>query len=135
MSLVYAFNTQNNLWNIQNITGENPIRKDNLKGIMGKILKWEKGSTANAPSSMGAILFSNQLIVYLGGYYATSDNDGMSLSLSQIYYYDTVHDSWITRNFKLTNLNKRIGWATNNNFRRVNNLNNLKPQDALYVLY
>ncbi|CAI2162325.1 6594_t:CDS:2 [Funneliformis geosporum] len=96
MSLVYTFNTQKKSWSIPKITGDNTVRKDNLKGIADNKglmylfgghsntegtyfndmlildtvnLNWKIGNSVNAPSPRslyGAALLSNHYIIYLG---------------------------------------------------------------------
>ncbi|CAG8699718.1 4164_t:CDS:2 [Funneliformis caledonium] len=170
MSLVYTFDTLSNSWSIPKITGDNVIRKDNLKGIVddkGKLylfggryngtilndmlildtisLTWKIGSSINAPSPRdvyGAVYISKQFIVYLGGYYATSYIDGVSLSLKEIYYYDMIGNLWLTRVTTGTIPSDRDSFSAVLGldgqqviiFGGTNALNNLKPQDTLYVL-
>ncbi|CAG8704986.1 1661_t:CDS:2, partial [Funneliformis caledonium] len=156
MSLAYTFDTQSNSWSIPKIAGNDVLRKDNLKGIVddnGKMylfggssndtdyndmlildtinLKWEIGTTVNAPSPRsvyGAVYVPKQFIVYLGGYYGTTNNDGVSLSLKEIYYYDLISNNWLTR------MTSGLDGQQVIIFGGVNNLNNLKSQDTLYVL-
>ncbi|CAG8649755.1 14089_t:CDS:2 [Funneliformis caledonium] len=156
MALVYSFDTQYNSWSIPNLSSDNVIRKDNLKGIVddnGKMylfgghsngtryndmlilntitLKWEIGTTNNAPSPRslyGTTYVSQMYIVYLGGYYATSDNDGVSLSLKEVYYYNMADNYWLTRVTSGLDEQRIII------FGGTNNLNNLTPREALYVL-
>jgi hypothetical protein len=96
MALVYTFDPQHIIWNPQKITGINPIRKQDLTGVIGyngkfylwggittenKIflndmlildtinLNWEKGSLVNAPTpryNFGATLLPNNKIIYMG---------------------------------------------------------------------
>jgi N-acetylneuraminic acid mutarotase len=94
-SLVYTFDPQSNTWTTPKITGVDPIRKYDLKGIInnnGKMylwggwvnsggitndmlildtinLSWRKGSLVGAPSprsSYGAVLLPDRKIIYMG---------------------------------------------------------------------
>ncbi|CAI2166040.1 16074_t:CDS:2 [Funneliformis geosporum] len=170
VTLVYTFDTQSNSWSIPKITGDITIRKDNLKAIVddnGKMylfggqsnetitndmlildtinLKWGIGASIDAPSPRAvyiATYFSKQFIVYLGGYYATTKNDGVSLSLKEIYYYDMHGDMWLIRVNSGTIPSDRDSFSAVLGldgqrliiFGGANYLNNLNPQDALYVL-
>ncbi|CAG8649740.1 14088_t:CDS:2 [Funneliformis caledonium] len=171
MSLVYTFDTQSNSWNIPKITGDNIVRKNNLKGIINnygkmylfgglfngtttqndmfildtKNLKWELGSTINAPSPRavyGATYVSEQHILYLGGFSTASSIDGASLSLKEIYYYDMLKDLWLTRVTSGTIPTDRDSFSAvlglNGQkviiFGGINNINKFTPQDTLYVL-
>ncbi|CAI2162545.1 13137_t:CDS:2 [Funneliformis geosporum] len=123
MSLVYTFNTQKKSWSIPKITGDNTVRKDNLKGIADNKglmylfgghsntegtyfndmlildtvnLNWKIGNSVNAPSPRslyGAALLSNHYIIYLGG---LSDEKTI-VSLKEVYLYNTINDSWNTK--------------------------------------
>ncbi|CAG8684188.1 10486_t:CDS:2 [Funneliformis caledonium] len=170
MDLVYSYDTQSNSWSTINLANDSAIRKNNLKAIVdnnGKMylfggrfnvtryndmlilntisLKWEIGTTENAPSPRslyGATYVSKMYIVYLGGYYAISNKDGVSLSLKEIYYYDMVDDMWLTRVTSGTIPSDRDSFSSVLGldgqriiiFGGTNNLNNLTPREALYVL-
>ncbi|CAG8657551.1 5857_t:CDS:2, partial [Funneliformis caledonium] len=156
MDLVYTFDTQSNSWSIPKITGDNIVMKNNLKGIINvygkmflfggifngtttqndmlildtKNLKWGLGSTINAPSPRavyGATYVSDQHILYL---------------VLMIYYYDMVEDLWLTRVTSGTIPSDRDSFSSVLGldgqqviiFGGISNLNNIKPQHALYVL-
>ncbi|CAG8551470.1 13071_t:CDS:2 [Funneliformis caledonium] len=167
---VYSYDTQSNSWSSINWANDSAIRKNNLKAIVdnnGKMylfggrfnvtryndmlilntisLKWEIGTTVNAPSPRavyGAIYVSKQYIIYLGGFYGTTISDSISLSLKEIYYYDMIGNLWLTRVNTGTIPSDRDFFSSVLGldgqriiiFEGINNLNNLKPREALYVL-
>ncbi|RIA96737.1 hypothetical protein C1645_856866 [Glomus cerebriforme] len=121
---VYTFDTRSNSWSIPTIIGESYIRRRrDLTAIInddGKIylfggsligynivvndmlildtinLSWGKSSTLNAPIPRvyyGADLLPNQTIIYIGG--ETFVNQ--SLTLNEVYMYDTINDNWSTK--------------------------------------
>ncbi|RGB41048.1 hypothetical protein C1646_663347 [Rhizophagus diaphanus] len=71
-------------------------------------LNWEKGSLVNAPAprcNYGATLLPNNKIIYMGGQIqgATYNSntliavEGATLTLSEVYIYDMISDSWDTK--------------------------------------
>ncbi|RGB41043.1 hypothetical protein C1646_686331 [Rhizophagus diaphanus] len=113
MALVYTFDPQHIVWNSQEITGINAIRKSSLTGVMdynGKFylwggvtsnsiivnemlildtinFSWGKGSSVNAPTQRyyyGATLLPNNKIIYIGGVDdLTSEFDTETLYISK----------------------------------------------------
>ncbi|RIA84167.1 hypothetical protein C1645_832675 [Glomus cerebriforme] len=96
-ALVYTYDPQSNTWSTPKIIGINTTRKRTMTGIRNNVgkytinLNWGEGSLISAPTprtSYGAILLSNNNIVYAGGYNA------VELGFNQVYIYDTINDSW-----------------------------------------
>ncbi|CAG8481051.1 1508_t:CDS:2 [Funneliformis caledonium] len=146
--LFYVFDTKTNSWSNPEITGDTATHKCCLTGIIDfreKIylfggdndsndmlildtvnLNRETGSSINAPtprSWYAAVLLPNQQIIYLGGY------DGSSLSLNEIYIYDTINDIW----GKESTSGKIPSQTFRDSFSAVLD-NDLKPNEALCVL-
>ncbi|CAI2189089.1 18809_t:CDS:2, partial [Funneliformis geosporum] len=104
-------------------------------------LKWGIGSSINAPSPRvvyGATYVSNQFLLYIGGF-ISSGTDGVSLSLKEIYFYDMVKNTRETSGSIPSDRDAFSAVLALDGqqviiFGGTNNLNNLKPQEALYVL-
>ncbi|GBC15806.2 uncharacterized protein OCT59_027660 [Rhizophagus irregularis] len=114
MALVYTFDPQHSVWNSQEITGINTIRKSSLTGVIdynGKFYLWGgvTRSSVNAPTKRyyyGATLLPNNKIIYIGGVDDLTSafdaetlyiNKGTALSLKEVYIYDTINDNWDTK--------------------------------------
>ncbi|CAB5343147.1 unnamed protein product [Rhizophagus irregularis] len=116
MASFYKFDTQSNLWKIQEINGvpgkqgitsifdESTIylfggypftyNVNDMFIINSNNLSWKKANSTNSPfprSQYGAVLLPNKFIIYMGGY-----NNG-SIPLDQVYLYDTMNDFWIIK--------------------------------------
>ncbi|CAI2188853.1 9996_t:CDS:2, partial [Funneliformis geosporum] len=110
MSLVYTFDTLSNSWSIPTINGGNTIRKDNLKAIVddnGKMYLFGGQSNETITNDM-LILDTINLKWGIGS--------SINAPSPRVVYGAT----YVSNQFLLY-----IG---------TNNLNNLKPQEALYVL-
>ncbi|GES94809.1 hypothetical protein GLOIN_2v1761507 [Rhizophagus clarus] len=124
-SLVYIFNPQDESWKIPEITGNTPVRKSELTGIIdhkGIMYLWggydEVDVNINDVNDM-LILDTINLVWGKGSlfgvpsireYYGCtllSDNNiiymggyqfdqGQELTLNQVYLYDTINDNWST---------------------------------------
>ncbi|CAG8533467.1 10161_t:CDS:2 [Funneliformis caledonium] len=103
------------------------------------------GSITDGPSprsSYGGTLLTNHFIIYFGGTFTTSGVDGVSLSLKEIYLYDIVHDDWISKVTTGTIPSDRESFSVVLGldgqqliiFGGISNFNDLKPQDAIYML-
>ncbi|RIA79668.1 hypothetical protein C1645_793942, partial [Glomus cerebriforme] len=123
MDSVYTFDTQNNIWNNPKVAGISPTGKVSMTPIIdynGLIylfggyspelniytnemfvldtinLSWKNVSSINAPSprnEYGAVFLPNKNIIYIGGY----NKDVGAFTLNEIYLYDTINNTWITK--------------------------------------
>ncbi|RIA96736.1 hypothetical protein C1645_814920 [Glomus cerebriforme] len=136
----YLTDVENDASVYTNLIENNEFVNDML--ILDSInLSWGKGSTLNAPvprNSYAATLLPNKNIIYIGG----ATFNGQSLTLNEVYMYDTINDNWSTKNTSGSIPSNRAGLSAVLGldgqrviiFGGYGNGEIVNSQDSLYVL-